>query len=180
MSLEKFCELPALEIRDDLQRHIKNLGRCCCPLPFQECTEEEEDHKCRLYYENELLDSRKGNAISNKKTFISRVNKIRARLLEDDENCKEYLAQPEPFKCNKQENPGISRQDLRCELLAWRYEELGLGESIDFKKNKCPYNETARAYHVDYRFIKGEDFHHDTDHDRGKRKYEIITSTLTE
>ena len=42
-------------------------------------------------------------------------------------------------------NRTITRQELHCELLTWRWEALGEGDGNDFHSNRCHFNPAAKS-----------------------------------
>lgn len=167
MSLQTFCQLPQHEIRDNIDTYVKHLERCCCPLPFKECTNEEENHLCRVNYEKKLLV----DTIKGKDELIQRVNDLRKRLIEEDKKCEKYLAPAEPFHCSKQYKPQFARKDLRCELLLWQYEELGIVDKTELEDNKCSFEKSKAAPEkATSRFVASEQFKEQSDTIEGNIK----------
>ena len=75
------------------------------------------------------------------------IHKVRGKLLlEGGEEYRVALAGATPrATCHGPDRRSMSRQDIFCELLTWKLEELGFGQEDEFVAHDCPFQESARA-----------------------------------
>jgi len=126
----------------------ESVWMCCCPLPYQSCDWSGLVQPCYAAVVEHLGPLTGGG--STQSELLVALQRARADLRRTGGEPCQVLAEELPhsrcgFEASPQVDRPLERSDLMCEMLAWQMEELGDGDSTEFKRIDCPYTEDSRA-----------------------------------
>lgn len=155
--LEKMCSPDDGEPSQMLDPYAEeSLWMCCCPTPYKKCSKPERLQTCDLAF-TEFIKPLVGQDATKDIVRLA-VLRVRGKLREAGSlNCTKFLAPEEPLMpfCGFDNTPkverSIAREDLFCEMLSWQWEELGDGDSQEFRANNCPYVKKMKGKNGDAR-----------------------------
>eukprot|EP00747_Dinoflagellata_sp_TGD_P096403 gnl/TRDRNA2_/TRDRNA2_166832_c0_seq2.p1 gnl/TRDRNA2_/TRDRNA2_166832_c0~~gnl/TRDRNA2_/TRDRNA2_166832_c0_seq2.p1 ORF type:complete len:181 (+),score=22.05 gnl/TRDRNA2_/TRDRNA2_166832_c0_seq2:256-798(+) len=142
--MEKMCWKPSVQQGGGFfnLNGTRTVYMCCCPFPYRTCGTERVNQLCLHTIHDRLKQLPRFVTTSMAITALQEVRRDLIANADEPEKCQAALAPAQPISpCGQEAGfaQSLRRKDLNCEMLTWRWEELGKGDENTFKNSGCPF-----------------------------------------